>query len=132
MIVDIQNGINCWYCLSISFHVAMVFGIILTIILLQFRDYFSNFQGIFWQYFKFFTARRQSLGQGNIFTGVCLSTGGRGFPDREPPPPYGKERPVRILLECILVECCIYRLYLWQVRPPVPILQHKTQVVMFV
>ena len=86
MIVDIQNGINCWYCLSISFHVAMVFGIILTIILLQFRDYFSNFQGIFWQYFKFFTARRQSLGQGNIFTGVCLSTGGRGFPDREPPP----------------------------------------------
>ena len=32
--------------------------------------------------------------KGYVFTGVCLSTGGD---------PYGKERAVRILLECILV-----------------------------
>ena len=85
---------------------------------------------------------QQSCGQGNVFTGVCLSTGGGGClpqcmlgchtppgwrtppdgeppqwrtppPDGEPPldgePPRGStlqhtvyERPVRILLECIL------------------------------
>ena len=84
---------------------------------------------------------QRSCGQGNVFTGVCLSTGGRvsasvhaGMPDppdqahppetrhppgtrqttppqtRQTPPPPGSrlqhtvyERPVRILLECILV-----------------------------
>ena len=52
------------------------------------------------------TARKRILGQDNNFTGVCLSTGGHRDPptktplDRDPPPPYGKER---ILLECILV-----------------------------
>ena len=78
---------------------------------------------------------KQSFGQGNIFTGVYLSTRGvsvqGGFPDRDPwqrpsrqrapqdtaldrdspgqrppvqrPHLYGKERAVRILLECILV-----------------------------
>ena len=43
------------------------------------------------------TARKRSLGQGNIFTGACLSTvGGGGLPDRDPPgqrPP--KQRPPR-------------------------------------
>ena len=29
------------------------------------------------RYFKLITTRKRSLGQGNIFTGVCLSTGGR-------------------------------------------------------
>ena len=72
------------------------------------------------------------LGQGNIFTSVCLSTGGGclpqcmlGYPPQAPrtrhppwsrhppgagtPPPGSRlqhtvnERPVRILLECILV-----------------------------
>ena len=64
------------------------------------------------------------LGQGNILTGVCLSTGGGSasvhagiYPPCLPqcmlgytPPPPGSrlqhtvnERPVRILLECILV-----------------------------
>ena len=67
------------------------------------------------------------LGQGNIFTGVCLSTGGVclsacwDIPPREQTPPGSRhppgpdtrpgsrlqhtvnERPVRILLECILV-----------------------------
>ena len=88
---------------------------------------------------SFITARKRSVGQGNIFTGICLSTGGGGLldRDRDPPdrdhrtetpwtetpldkdpldrdprtetssldrdPPYGKERAVRILLECILV-----------------------------
>ena len=76
---------------------------------------------------------QRSCGQGNIFTGVCLSTGGGGGlpqcmlgchtpPDGEPPlgwrtPPGWRtpaprnrlqhtvyERPVRILLECILVN----------------------------
>ena len=62
------------------------------------------------------------LGQGNIFTGVCLSTGGGVCfsacwdipPGPDPPnhPPGSKlqhtvnERPVRILLECILVYYC--------------------------
>ena len=50
-----------------------------------------------------FTARIRSLGQGNIFTGVCLSTGGEGVSLTETPP-YGKERAVRILFECILVH----------------------------
>ena len=32
-----------------------------------------------------FTARKRSLGQGNVFTGICLSTGagGGGFPESE-------------------------------------------------
>ena len=90
---------------------------------------------------------QRSCGQGNVFTGVCLSTGGRvsasvhaGMPDpprtrqtspgpgtplgpgtpppdqvntpqtRQTPPPGSRlqhtvyERPVRILLECILVH----------------------------
>ena len=59
------------------------------------------------KYLVIFTARKRSLGQGNIVTSVCLPTGGGGLPDRGPPdtdpPPDGKERAVRILLECILV-----------------------------
>ena len=57
-----------------------------------------------------FTARKRSLGQGNMLTGVCLSTGGYlvpggfglGVPGGDPP---GRLllRAVRILLECILV-----------------------------
>ena len=53
-----------------------------------------------------FTARKRSLGQDNIITGVCLSTGEEVSLTDSPgqrPPPYGKERAVRILLECILV-----------------------------
>ena len=43
------------------------------------------------------TARKRSLGQGNMFTGVCLSTGGR-VPDQVHPPrdqvhPPGADRP---------------------------------------
>ena len=69
------------------------------------------------------TAREGSLGQGNVFRSICLSTGGSlsrqglcregggsvhgGLCVRETPkqrpPLYGKERMVRILLECILV-----------------------------
>ena len=73
------------------------------------------------------TARKRSLGKGNIFTGVCLSTRGvyvhRGVsvqggvsvrgsfsPERvsvwgslSGRPPYSYVRAVRILLECILV-----------------------------
>ena len=74
------------------------------------------------------TARKRSLGQGSMFTGVCLSTGGmpgagsawsRGVPARggglvlggllraeclvETPPGRPLLRAVRILLECILV-----------------------------
>ena len=60
------------------------------------------------------------LGQGNIFTGVCLSTGGVclsacwDIPTRSRHPPGGRlqhtvnERPVRILLECILVYYLFY------------------------
>ena len=64
------------------------------------------------KYLVIFTARKRSLGQGNIVTSVCLSTAGGGLPDRgpldrDPPrtqtPPDGKERAVRGLLECILV-----------------------------
>ena len=76
-----------------------------------------------------FTARKQSLGQGNVFTRVCHSVHrgegvfvcvcvGASLPDRETPlnrdprtetprtetPPYGKERTVLILLECILID----------------------------
>ena len=78
-----------------------------------------------------FTARKRSLGQGNVFTGMCRSfcshggkgsLSGGGLLDRDPPtetswtetpwtetppalrpPLYGKERAVSILLECILV-----------------------------
>ena len=60
------------------------------------------------------TARKRSLGQGNTFTGVCLSI---GVCDRHPPrqasPPQGRppyppnrrplKRAVRILLKCILI-----------------------------
>ena len=40
---------------------------------------------------RLFTARKRSLGQDNIFTAVCVSKGGGGLPDRDPPgqrPPY--------------------------------------------
>ena len=70
------------------------------------------------------TARKRSLGQGNVSTGICLSTGGGGgsvpacitghmigglCPGGgmggvcQGDPPYGNERVVRIPLECILV-----------------------------
>ena len=55
--------------------------------------------------------------KGNVFTGVCMSTGGRCTPPRQTPPwpdtPSRQTTPlprwplqwtVRILLECILVE----------------------------
>ena len=68
-----------------------------------------------------FTARKRSLGQGYMFTGVCLSTGGvlvrgclfrgDGGPapggltvETHPPPRRLLLRAVRILLECILVN----------------------------
>ena len=35
--------------------------------------------------FKIITAGKRSLGQGNKFTGICLSTG--GVPDQVPPSP---------------------------------------------
>ena len=63
--------------------------------------------------------RKQSLGQGNVFTPVCHSFHGGGVsltdpPGQRPPAlwtetpldtdtPYGQERAVHILLECILV-----------------------------
>ena len=53
-----------------------------------------------------FTARKLSLWQGNDFTDVSVCPRREGIPDRDSPrqrPPYGKERAVRILLECILV-----------------------------
>ena len=69
------------------------------------------------------------LGQGNVFTGVCDSVHGGGegvclsacFDARPPPrtrqtPPPGRrqhtvnERPVRILLECILVMLTVGRM----------------------
>ena len=78
------------------------------------------------------TARKRSLGQGNVFRSICLSTGGSLYdftftlavwshvpswgslslapsPTETPPPPtahlppYGEEWAVRILLECFLV-----------------------------
>ena len=74
------------------------------------------------------TSRKQSLGQGNVFTRICYSVhrvegvsvrGGLSPPphtlDRETPwtetPLYGKERVVRILLECILVHDCTRRVH---------------------
>ena len=72
--------------------------------------------------FIFFTARKTKLREGNVFTGVCLSTGGSSaFPpcylhstiphpelypgDCTPrtPPPGTQKRAVSILLECFLV-----------------------------
>ena len=64
------------------------------------------------------TARKRSLGQGNIFTNVCSSVQGEGVCIQEgglhrggwadPPPNQilwdtANDRVVRILLECILV-----------------------------
>ena len=56
--------------------------------------------------------------EGNVFTGVFLFTGGGGGVSvqgglcpvgaQSGRPPYGKERAVRILLECILVFFYIY------------------------
>ena len=40
------------------------------------------------------TARKRSLGQGNIFTGICLSMVGGVLPDRDPPgqrPPLDRD-----------------------------------------
>ena len=81
-----------------------------------------------------FTARKQSLGQGNVFTPVCHSVHRRGGvcppprmctpPDAHPPgcrPPPGMQSPppppdtsdtvnkraIRVLLECILVAIAI-------------------------
>ena len=50
-------------------------------------------------FFLIFTARKWSLGQGNIFTGVCLSKELRGSPwtetppYKDPPPPFGQIPP---------------------------------------
>ena len=66
------------------------------------------------------TARKRSLGQGNMFTGVCLSTVGCLVPGGLVPvggclaeTPRGRPllRAVRILLECILVKSKIIHLY---------------------
>ena len=67
------------------------------------------------------TARKQSLAQGNVFTSVCQSFCSQGegslsgcLPDRDPLdryPPYGKERTVRILLECIFVLTIVFPMF---------------------
>ena len=80
---------------------------------LQYLFYDHNFSMIF-------TARRRSLGQGNIFTGhrhlsvhmgggwslhdITSCLGGVGGVSVKGDPPHGKELAVRILLECILVS----------------------------
>ena len=62
------------------------------------------------------------LGKGNVFTGVCDSVHGGGVSASVhvgiPPPPGSRlrhtvnERPVRILLECILVpQRCVLKLF---------------------
>ena len=63
-----------------------------------------------------FTARKRSLGQGNVFTRMChsvhrgkgVSVAGEGSILGRPPPQteitqYSKERAVHILLECFLL-----------------------------
>ena len=88
----------------------------------------QNKFGMFDTNFVVITARKRSLGQGNVFTGVCLSTGEsgsrgvsalwsggasgfRGYPPDTPPSlldthsldtPHGQQAEVRILLECFL------------------------------
>ena len=52
------------------------------LILLQRSHISDSNQGS--DYIAIFTARKRSLGQGNKFTGVCLSTG--GVPDQVQPP----------------------------------------------
>ena len=53
------------------------------------------------------TARKRILGHGNVFTPVCLFTGGvclQGDLQADPPPlPELEKRAVRILLECFFV-----------------------------
>ena len=49
--------------------------------------------------FKFITTRKRSLGQGNIFTGVCLSTGGGGACSRGVPAPWGVPAPGGCLVQ---------------------------------
>ena len=60
----------------------------------------------------FVTARKQSLGQGNVFTPVCQSfcSQGESAPPVQtlPPPRWQVKRVVRILLECILVFVTSY------------------------
>ena len=53
-----------------------------------------------------FTARKRSLGQGNIFTSVCHSVHRARSPppSRQIPRDSVNEQAVRILLECILVD----------------------------
>ena len=77
-------------------------------------------------FFKWYLPHTYDVGEGNVFRGVCLSTEGGslslvpcsfwegGLSHRDPPgqrplpldrgPPHGKERAVRILLECVLVN----------------------------
>ena len=64
----------------------------------------------------FLSPAKRSLGQGNFFTRVChsvyregvsvsvLRVSVRGGVSVRKNPPYGKERAVRILLECILLD----------------------------
>ena len=71
---------------------------------------------------KIITARKRSLGQGSMFTGVCLSTGGcllRGGAWWRPPRRLLLQA-VRILMECILVAIVrlnTKRLH-WKVKRP--------------
>ena len=56
----------------------------------------SGWLASYWNAFLLFPPTNE-LYDGNVFTGVCLSTGGLYQGD------IGKERAVHILLECILV-----------------------------
>ena len=60
------------------------------------------------------TARKRSLRQGNIFTGICLCTEkGGGLPDRDPP----VQRPTPLDRDPLDRETSLDRDPLWQ-RPP--------------
>ena len=101
---DLIWSIYCSVCLHLLIHVLMLLEMfLLRRFVLWFRVHL---------HLRFiFTTRKRSLGQGNVFTGVCQSfcSQGEGVSvwGVDPPgqrPPYGKERAVRILLECILVR----------------------------
>ena len=62
-------------------------------------------------------ARKRSFGQGNIFTGVCLSTGGlclwshvssRGLPDRDPGQRFPRPETPPCVFVCLPVCVCLF------------------------